>query len=209
MKVKEESEKVGLKLNIQKIKNVASSPITSWQIDGETMKTVTDFILGGSKITADGDCCHEIKRRLLLGRKVNDQPRQHIKKQTHYFTNRGPSSQSYGFSSSHVWMWELDYKESWALKNWCFWAVVLKKTLGYSHFGRWEMVSDFPNEYFVSFPNICWPFMYFLWQNVCARCSLICWVVLCFWIVRGLYIHTYIHIYICVYIYIFWLLTHM
>ena len=104
MKVKEESEKVGLKLNIQKIKNVASSPITSWQIDGETMKTVTDFILGGSKITADGDCCHEIKRRLLLGRKVNDQPRQHIKKQRHYFANKGPSSQGYGFCNSHVWM---------------------------------------------------------------------------------------------------------
>ena len=85
---------------------------------------------GGSKITMDGDCSHEIKRRLLLGRKVmNDQTRQHIKKQRHYFANKGPSSQSYTFPSSHVWMWEWDYKESWAPKNWCFWTVVLEKTL--------------------------------------------------------------------------------
>ena len=91
MKVKEESEKVGLKLNIQKTKIMASDPITSWQIDGEIVETVSDFILGGSKVTGDGDCSHEIKRRLLLGRKV-DQPRQLIKKQRHYFTNKGPSS---------------------------------------------------------------------------------------------------------------------
>ena len=86
---------------------MASGPITSWQIDGETM---TDFILGGSKITADGDYSHEIKRSLLFGRKVisYNQPRQLIKMQRHYFTNKGPSGQSYGFSSSHVWMWELD-----------------------------------------------------------------------------------------------------
>ena len=115
MKVKEESEKVGLKLNIQKTKIMASGPITSWQIDGET---VADFIFGGSKITADGDCSHEIKRRLLLGRKV--MTNQHIQKQRHYFANKGPSSQSYGFSCGYVWMWELDYKESWVLKNWCF-----------------------------------------------------------------------------------------
>ena len=81
---------------------MASSPITSWQIDGETAETVTDFILGGSKITADGDCSYEIKRRLLLGRKVMNN--QHIKKQRHYFANKGPSSQGYGFSSSYVWM---------------------------------------------------------------------------------------------------------
>ena len=105
MKVKEESEKVGLKLNIQKTKIMAPGPITSWQIDGET---VTDFIFLGSKITAYGDCSHEIKRRLLLGRKAYDQPRQHIEKQRHYFTNKGLSSQSYGFPSSHVWMWQLD-----------------------------------------------------------------------------------------------------
>ena len=105
MKVKEESEKVGLKLNIQKTKIMASSPTTSWEIDGETVETVADFIFLGSKITADGDCSHEIKRRLLLGRKVfNMQPRLHIEKQRHYFANKGPSSQSFGFSSDHVWM---------------------------------------------------------------------------------------------------------
>ena len=107
MKVKEESEKAGLKLNIQKTKIMASGPITSWQIFGETMETVTDFILGGSKITADGNYSHEIKRHLLLGRKaMTNLDSKHIKKQRHYFTNKGPSSQSYGFSSSHVWMWE-------------------------------------------------------------------------------------------------------
>ena len=125
MKVKEESEKAGLKFNIQKVKIMAFGPITSWQIDWETMETVTDFLFLGSKITADGDCSREIKRCLLLGRKA----RQHIKKQRHYFANKSSSSQSYGFSSSHVWIWELDHKESWALKNWCFWTVVLEKTL--------------------------------------------------------------------------------
>ena len=104
MKVKEESEKVGLKFNIQKTKIIASGPITSWEIDGETAETVSDFILGGSKITADGDCSYEIKRCLLLGRKVMTYPRQHIKKQRHYFANKGPSSQGYSFSSGHVWM---------------------------------------------------------------------------------------------------------
>ena len=111
MKVKEESEKAGLKLNIQKTKIMASGPITSWQTDGETMETLTDLILGGSKITADGDCNHEIKI-LAPWKKSFDQPRQHIKKQRCYFANKGPSSQSYGFSSSHLWMCELDYKES-------------------------------------------------------------------------------------------------
>ena len=104
MKVKEESEKVGLKLNIQKIKIMASGPITSWEIDGETVETVADFILGGSEITADGDCSHEIKRCLLLGRKVTINLDIILKKQRHYFDDKGPSSQSYGFSSSHVWM---------------------------------------------------------------------------------------------------------
>ena len=104
MKVKEESEKVGLKLNIRKTKIMASGPITSWQIDGETMETVSDFIFGGSKITADGDCSHEIKRRLLLGRKAMTNLNSILKKQRHHFANKGPSSQSYGFSSRHVWM---------------------------------------------------------------------------------------------------------
>ena len=92
------------------------------------METVTDFIFLGSKITVDGDCNHEIKT-LAPWKKSYDKPRQHIKKQRHYFANKGPYSQSYGFSSSHVWIWELDYKESWAPKNWCFWTVVLEKTL--------------------------------------------------------------------------------
>ena len=83
---------------------MASGPITSWQIDGETVETVTDFIFLGSKITADGDCRHEIKRRLLLESKVLNHPRQHVKKQRHYFTNKGPASQSYSFASGHVWM---------------------------------------------------------------------------------------------------------
>ena len=103
MKVKEESEKVGLKLNIQKTKIMASGFITSWQIDGKTMETVTDFIFLGSKITADGDCNHEIKV-LAPWKKTYDQPRQHIKNQRRYFANKGLSSQSYGFTSSYVWM---------------------------------------------------------------------------------------------------------
>ena len=111
MKVKEESEKVGLKLNIQKTKIMASGPITSWQKDGETVETVSDFIFLGSKITVDGDCSQEIKRRLTSWKKNYYQPRQHIKKQRHYFADKGPSCQSCGFSSSHVWMCELDYKE--------------------------------------------------------------------------------------------------
>ena len=104
MRVKEESEKVGLKLNIQKAKIMASSPITSWWIDGETMETVRDFIFLGSKITVDGDCRHEIKKCLLLGRKAMAYLDSIIKKQRHYFANQGPSNQSYGFSNSHVWM---------------------------------------------------------------------------------------------------------
>jgi len=103
MKVKEESEKVGLKLNIQKTKIIPSGPITSWQIDGQTMETLTGFIFLGSKITADGDCSHEIKR-LAPWKKSYDQPRQYIKKQRHYFAYKGSSSESYGFSTSHVWM---------------------------------------------------------------------------------------------------------
>ena len=94
MKVKEESEKAGLKLNIQKTKIMASGPITSWQIDGETMEVVTDFILGGTKITADGDCSHEIKRRLLLGRKVITNINSILKSRENYFFHKGPSNQN-------------------------------------------------------------------------------------------------------------------
>ena len=129
MKVKEESEKDGLKLNIQKTKIMASSPITSWQIDGETVETVAGFIFLGSKITADGDCSYGIKRHLLLGSTVMTNLDSILKKQKHYFVSKGPSSQSYGFSSSHVWMWESGYKESWVPKNRCFWTVVLEKAL--------------------------------------------------------------------------------
>ena len=106
MKVKKESEKVGWKLNIQKTKIMASGPVTSWEIDGQTVGTVSDFIFLGSKITADGDCSHEIKRRLLLGRKVMTNFQWYIEKQRHYFANKGPYSPSCVFSSSHVWMWE-------------------------------------------------------------------------------------------------------
>ena len=102
MKVKEESEKVGLKVNIQKTKIMASGPITSWETDGETVETVSDFIFLGSKITADGDCSHEIKRHSL--EESYDQPRKHIQRQRHHFANKGLSSQGYGFSCGHVWM---------------------------------------------------------------------------------------------------------
>ena len=104
MKVKKESENVGLKLNIQKTKITASGPITSWEIDGETVETVSYFILGGSKITADDDCSHEIKRCLLLGRKVMTNLDIILKSRDIYFANKDPSSQGYGFSSGHVWM---------------------------------------------------------------------------------------------------------
>ena len=123
MKLKEKSEKAGLKLNIQKTKNMASGPITSWQIDGEKMETLTDSFL------EDGDYSHEIKRCLLLGRKNYDQTRQHIKNQRHYLADKGPYSQSYGFSSSHAWIWELDHKKDWVPKNWWFLTAVLEKTL--------------------------------------------------------------------------------
>ena len=104
MKMKQETEKAGLKLNIQKTKIMAFGPITSRQIDEKTVETVSDFIFLVSKSTVDSDCSHELKRHLLLGRKAMTKPRQHIRKQRHYFANKGLSSQGYGFSSSHVWM---------------------------------------------------------------------------------------------------------
>ena len=104
MKVKEEGEKGGLKLNIQKTKIKASGPITSWEIDGETVETVSDFVLGGSKMTADGDCSHEIKRRLLLGREVMTNLDSILKSRDIILLTKGPSSQGYGFPSGHVWM---------------------------------------------------------------------------------------------------------
>ena len=110
MKVKEESEKAGLKLSIRKTKIMVSSSITSWQIDRETMETVTDFIFLITKIIADGDCSHEIKT-LAPWKESFNKPRQHIKKQRHYFAEKVPFSQNCGFYSSRVWMWEMDYKE--------------------------------------------------------------------------------------------------
>ena len=108
---------------------MASGPITSWQIDGETVETVADFtFFWGSKITADGDCSHEIKRCLLLGRKVMTNLDSILKSRDITLPTKVHLVKAIFFSSSHVWMWELDYKESWAPKNWCFWTVVLEKT---------------------------------------------------------------------------------
>ena len=130
MKVKEESEKVGLKLNIQKTKIMASGPITSWEIDGETVETVSGFIFLGSKITADGDCSHDIKRRLLLGGKVMTNLDSILKNRDITLSTKVCLVKAmYGFSCGHVWMWELDYKEDRVPKNWCFWSMVLEKTL--------------------------------------------------------------------------------
>ena len=125
---KRRGEKVGLKLNIQKMKIMPSGPINSWQIDGETMDTVTEFIFLGSKITAESDWSHDIKRCLLLERKAMTNV-DSILKSRDVTLPQGLYSQSYGFSSSHVWMWELNPKEDWAPKNWCFWTVMLEKTL--------------------------------------------------------------------------------
>ena len=117
MKVKEESEKAGFKLNIKKTKIMASGPITSWQTDGETVEMVRDFIFGGSRITASGDCSHEIKRLLLLGRKAMTNLDSILKNRDISLLTKFPLVKSYAFSSGHVWMWELDYKESWAPKT--------------------------------------------------------------------------------------------
>ena len=122
----EESEKVGLKLNIQKTKIMASGPITSWQIDGEI---VSDFIFRGSKITADGDYSHEIKRRLLLGRKIMTNLDRIFKSRHITLPTKVRLVKAMVFPVGHVWMWELDCEGNWALKNWCFRSVVLEKTL--------------------------------------------------------------------------------
>ena len=127
MKVKAESEKASLKLSIQKTKIMALGPITSWQIDGKNVETVSDFILG-SKSNADSDCSYKIKTPALWKNSC-DKPRQFIRKQRYQFADKDPYSQSYGFSCSRVWVWDLDHKECWAPKNWCFLTVVLEKTL--------------------------------------------------------------------------------
>ena len=128
MRYKASSRKHSLKFSIQKMQIIASHPVASWQIDGENVKTVSGFIFLDSRITGDCVCNHQIKRCWLLGRKAMTK-RQCIKKQRHYFTNKSPYNQSYGFSSSHVQMWELDHKESWTRKNWCFRTVLLERTL--------------------------------------------------------------------------------
>ena len=127
MKLKEESKKTGLKLNIKKMNIMAS--ITSWQIVGETMETVTDFIFLGSKIKADSDCNHEIKRCLLLGRTSLTNLDSMLKSRNITLPTKVHIVKAMVFPDSHVWMWELDHKEGWVPKNWCFWTVVLEKTL--------------------------------------------------------------------------------
>ena len=128
MKVKEESEKAGLKLSIQKTKIMASSPITSWQIDGEAIETVSDFIFLGSKITADGDCSHEIKRHLLLRWKTTTNLDSVLKSRDITLPTKVHLVKAVIFPIAIVWIWELDCKESSAPKNWCFWTMVLEKT---------------------------------------------------------------------------------
>ena len=128
--MKEESEKAGLKLSIEKTKIMASCPIISWQIDGEMMDTVSLYFSWAPKSLQMVIAAMKLKDVCSLEEKLwPAYARQHIKEQGRYFANKSPSSQSYGFSSSHVWIWELDYKESWVPKNWCFWTVVLEKTL--------------------------------------------------------------------------------
>ena len=127
MKVKEESEKAGLKFNIQKTSIMASGPITSWQIYWKQWKQWQTLYFWAAKSLQMVTAAMNLKD--APWKKSYDQPRQHIRWQRHYLANKGPSSQGYGFSSSHVWMWDLDHRESWALKSWFFWTVVLEKTL--------------------------------------------------------------------------------
>ena len=129
IKMKKESKKAGLKLNIQKTKILAFGPITSWQIEEGKLDAKTDFIFLDYKITVNGDSSHEIKRCMLLGRKAMTNLDSILKNRGITLPTKGLYSQSYGFSSSHTWMWELDHKEGWAHANWCFWTVVLEKTL--------------------------------------------------------------------------------
>ena len=127
--MKEKSGKVDLKLSIQKTKIMASGPITAWEIDGETVETVAACIFLSSKITADGDCSYDIKRRLLLGRKVITNLDSTLKTRDITLWTKVHLVKAVVFPVSHIWMWELNYKERWAPKNWCFWTVVLEKTL--------------------------------------------------------------------------------
>ena len=128
MKVREESEKTSLKLSIQKTKMMASGSITSWQIDGETMKQWQTLFSWAPKSLQMVIAAMNLKA-LLLGRKDMINLDSILKSRGINFSNKGLSSQSYGFSTSHVWVWELDHKESWVLKNWCFWTVVWRRLL--------------------------------------------------------------------------------
>ena len=129
MKVKEDSEKGDCKLDIQKTKITASGPMSLWQIDGKTMETVTDFIFLGSKITANGDCSHEIPRCLLLGRKPMTKLDSILKHRDITLPTKVCLVKALLFSGGHVWRWKLDHKEGWVPRNWCFQSVVLEKTL--------------------------------------------------------------------------------
>ena len=159
MRVKEESEKAGLKLNFQKTKIMAFNPTTSWQIDREKVEAVTDFPFLDSKITVDSDCSCKSKRRSLLGRKVMTNL-DSILKNRHHFTDKCPYSQNYGFSSSHVWTWELDHKEGWALKNGCLQIVILK-TLFF--FEAWKIVFIDKSIFFFKFSYFNWRTIAILW----------------------------------------------
>ena len=127
--MKKKGEKAGLRLNIQKTKIMTSGHIISLQVDRGKMEAVADFIFLGYKNTVGGDCSHEIKT-LSPWKQSYDKPSQYIKKQKYHFVDKGPYSQSYGFSISLVCIWKLNHKEGWALKNWCIWTMVLEKTLG-------------------------------------------------------------------------------
>ena len=136
---------------------MVSIPITWLQIVGETIETVTDFIFLGSKMNADGDLQPWNSKMLAPWKKSYDKPRQLIKKHRHYFADKSSSSERYGFSSSHVWIWELDHKESWTLKKLCFWIVVLEKTLESPLDCRWSnqsILKEISPEYY--WKDWCW-----------------------------------------------------
>ena len=166
VKVKEESQKVGLKLNIQETKIIVSDPITSWKIDGETVKTVTDFIFLGSKITADGKCSREIKRHLLLARKAMTNLDSILKSRDITLPSKSHLVKAMVFPVSHGWIWELDYKERWALKNWCFWTMVFNKILQ-SPLDYKEIQQVYPKG------NQCWPFIGRT-DNLKSKVTLLC-----------------------------------
>ena len=144
------------------MKIMASGPITSWQIDGKTVETVSDFIFLRYKVTADSECSREIKRCLLLGRKAMTNLHSLLKSKDNTLTTKVHLVKSV-FSSSHVWMWELDYKQSWVLNNWCFWTVLLEKTLE-SLGMQWDQSSQSSRK---SGLNNCWTDWYWKLKRQC------------------------------------------